>query len=455
MRKLSRLAERPTLYLASRARVGAWLRGGLLLWLALPAQAAQLQGVRIHEAPDTTRVVFDTDAQVTFAVFTLENPHRVVVDLEAATPATEFDPSLVALGRKRISDVRGAVRDDSYRLVMETRSALQPKAFTLKPIAPYGHRLVVDLFDPSTPVATPAPTQVAADRQVVIAIDAGHGGDDPGAIGPNDIYEKTVVLQLARKVQRRVNALEGFRGELIRSGDYYLAHRKRTQLARDKRADLFVSIHADAFKQDNVRGASVYTLSDRGASSETAAWLAERENRADLLGGVGDVSLDDKDPVLAHVLLDLSMDANRSQSILAGESVLANLGRVTKLHKQRVEQAAFIVLKSPDMPSILVETGFISNPAEARRLSQAEHQDKIARAITAGIRQYMSEHPPPGTMLAARMAQREELRYTIVRGDTLSTIATRYGVTTQSIKAKNGLRNDRIKVGQVLVIPGV
>ena len=179
-----------------------------------------------------------------------------------------------------------------------------------------------------------------------------------------------------------------------------------------------------------------------------------RENRADQLGGVGDVSLSDKDPVLAHVLLDLSMDANRSQSISAGEAVLANLGRVTKLHKKRVEQAAFIVLKSPDVPSILVETGFISNPDEARRLSQAEHQNNVARAIATGIEQYMRNNPPPGTLLAADERNRPEMRYTIVRGDTLSTIAMRYGISSQLLKAKNGLRNDKIRVGQVLVIPG-
>jgi len=426
----------------------------LTLLVASPVLATQLHGVRMHEAPDSTRVVFDTDAKVSFKIFTLDNPHRVVVDLQGVSPKPGFDPAVVAVGRERVESLRAASRNGDYRVVIDTKAALNPKAFTLKPIKPYGHRLVVDLFDPASAKPAPRVTAPEKNRDVIIAIDAGHGGDDPGAIGPNKIFEKNVALQLARKVQRRLNAVEGFQGELIRTGDYYLPHRKRTQLARDKRADLFVSIHADAFKQANVSGASVYTLSDRGASSETAAWLAERENRADLLGGVGDVSLNDKDPVLAHVLLDLSMDANRSQSISAGEAVLANLGRVTKLHKRRVEQAAFIVLKSPDMPSILVETGFISNPSEARRLSQAEHQNKVAKAIAVGVEQYMRNNPPPGTLLAADIGNRPELRYTIVRGDTLSTIAMRYGISSKLLKAKNGLRNDKIKVGQVLVIPG-
>ncbi len=426
----------------------------LLLALALPVSATQLQGVRMHEAPDSTRVVFDTDAKVSYKVFTLENPHRVVVDLAGVSPQPGFDPAVAAVGRDRVRSLRAANRNGDYRVVIDTTTALQPKAFTLQPIQPYGHRLVVDLIDPNGARPNTQITAPAKNRDVIIAIDAGHGGDDPGAIGPNKIFEKHVVLQLARKVQRRINAIEGFSGVLVRTGDYYLPHRRRTQLARDRRADLFVSIHADAFREANVSGASVYTLSDRGATSETAAWLAERENRADLLGGVGDVSLDDKDPVLAHVLLDLSMDANRSQSISAGEAVLANLGRVTKLHKRRVEQAAFIVLKSPDMPSILVETGFISNPTEARRLSQAEHQHKVAAAIADGVEQYMRNNPPPGTLLAANAGTRPEMRYTIVRGDTLSTIAMRYGISSKLLKTKNGLRNDKIKVGQVLVIPG-
>jgi N-acetylmuramoyl-L-alanine amidase len=194
----------------------------------------------------------------------------------------------------------------------------------------------------------------------------------------------------------------------------------------------------------------VYTLSDRGATSETAKWLAERENQSDMLGGVGNVSLDDKDPMLAQVLLDLSMDGNRNQSIQVGEAVLRNMGQITKLHKKRVEQAAFLVLKSPDMPSILVETGFISNPGEARKLAQASHQLKLAKAIANGVEEFMRSNPPPATWLAQR---REEIRYTIGRGDTISEIAARYGVTSSALKKRNRLSSDRIRVGQTIVIP--
>jgi N-acetylmuramoyl-L-alanine amidase len=422
--------------------------------VATAALGATLQSVRMHEAPDSTRVVFDTTAVVEYKVFTLTNPHRVVVDLVGVKPVNAFDPSVVAVGRNRVSSLRAAPNGGNYRVVIDTKAALKPKAFKLKPIEPYGHRLVVDLFVENAPVRKTPTKPARRDRDVVIAVDAGHGGDDPGAIGPSNTYEKKVVLQIARRLVKAINAQAGFVGVLVRDGDYYLPHRKRTDIAREKRADLFVSIHADAFRNAKVTGASVYILSDRGATSEMAAWLAERENRSDLLGGVGDVSLDDKDAVLAQVLLDLSMDANRSQSIDAGKSVLAHLGRVAKLHKNRVEQAAFVVLKSPDMPSILVETGFISNPSEARRLSQSEHQGKLARAIAGGVTQFMRANPPPGTLLASEPMVRSETRYTIIRGDTISTIAQRYGISSRSLKSHNRLANDRIRIGQVILIPG-
>lgn len=416
--------------------------------------SAILQSVRMHEAPDSTRVVFDTTATVEYKVFTLTNPHRVVVDLVGVKPVTDFDPSVIAVGRNRVSSLRAALNGGNYRVVIDTKAALKPKAFKLKPIEPYGHRLVVDLFVENAPVRKTPSKPARRDRDVVIAIDAGHGGDDPGAIGPGKIYEKKVVLQIARRVAKAIDVEAGFVGVLVRDGDYYLPHRKRTDIAREKRADLFVSIHADAFRNAKVTGASVYTLSDRGATSEMAAWIAEKENRSDLLGGVGDVSLDDKDAVLAQVLLDLSMDANRSQSIDAGRSVLAHVGRVAKLHKNRVEQAAFVVLKSPDMPSILVETGFISNPSEARRLSQAEHQSKLARAIANGVTQFMRANPPPGTQLASEPMVQSDMRYTITRGDTISTIAERYGISSRSLRSHNRLANDKIRVGQVILIPG-
>ena len=242
-------------------------------------------------------------------------------------------------------------------------------------------------------------------RDVVIALDAGHGGEDPGAIGPNGLQEKGVVLEIARKVQHLINQEKGFRAELVRTGDYFIPLRKRTEIARSKGADLFVSIHADAAPRSSAFGASVYALSDKGATSETARWLADSENNSDKIGGVGGVSLEDKDPMLAGVLLDLSMTATLSSSLDVGARVLGNVGRIAPLHKSRVEQAGFMVLKSPDIPSILVETGFISNPQESVKLNTAAHQQALARSIQAGVHQFFRENPPPGTYLAWQREQ--------------------------------------------------
>lgn len=438
----------------SRRGLRAWVAGQALALAALApaAVATEIEGVRMHEAPDYTRVVFDTSAPVRFDLFTLENPRRVVIDLADARPRSGFDPGTLRPGGERVTDVRAAARGNQYRIVLDLAEAVDPKSFTLAPVSPYGHRLVVDLYSKGPSRDAPTVSLAEERRDVVIAIDAGHGGEDPGATGPGRIREKDVVLSIARRLAARLDGVDGFKAVLVRNGDYYVSLRDRISRARAQRADLFVSIHADAFKSPGVSGASVYTLSDSGASSETARWLAENENRSDLIGGVGEVTLGDKDPMLARVLLDLSMDANRSASIRAGSRMLGRLGGVAKLHKHRVEQAGFVVLKAPDVPSILVETGYISNPAEARRLSTASYQERLAGALADGIRSYMAEHSPPGTLLAWRR-QQGDVRYTIVNGDTLSEIAARYGISTRRIREANELSGDVIRVGQTIVIP--
>ena len=291
----------------------------------------------------------------------------------------------------------------------------------------------------------------------VDAIDAGHGGDDPGAVGPGKLFEKDVVLGISRKLHARFEKEPGFRAVLVRTGDYYVKHDKRRLIARENFADIFVSVHADAFRTPQASGASVYAISLKGATSETAEWLAEKENRSDLIGGVENVSLNDKDDLLVEVLLDLSMTASLSMSLEVGREVVGALGRVTKLHKKRVEQAAFAVLKSPDIPSILVESGFISNPAEARKLSRADHQNRLAAAIFEGINRYMKANPPEGSYLAWRRqeegAATAAITYRIERGDTISGIALRHRVSATAIRELNGLKNDRIRIGQVLKIP--
>jgi N-acetylmuramoyl-L-alanine amidase len=427
----------------------------LILVLAAPGTAAAavaLKGVRMHEAPEYTRVVFDISGVPSYELFRLDNPARVVVDLDNVEVAAGFDPAPAAMGRKRVRAVRGSPRGDGYRVVLDINGTLEPRSFTLEPVAPYGHRLVVDLYattEVEKPSFVPKPE---GKRDVIVAVDAGHGGDDPGAIGPGGVREKDVVMSMAKRLARKLDATEGYRAVMIRTGDYYLAHRKRTALAREAGAHLFVSLHADAFKQPSVYGASVYTLSDRGASSETARWLAESENSSDLIGGVEEVVSGPEEDYLLKTILDVSMDANREHSIEVGAHVLARLEGITRLHKKRVEQAGFLVLKSPDVPSILIETGFISNPQEASRLKSAAFQDKVAEAVAGGIRTYMSSRAPEGTLVAWRRDQGEQ-RYTISRGDTLSGIAVRYGTSARRIREVNGLSNDRIRVGQVITIP--
>lgn len=432
-----------------------WLVLVLLSASSWAAAQVTVQGVRMHEAPNYTRVVFDTSAGVTYKLFTLDNPARVVIDLEQAATGAKFGGAGAAVGRKRVKALRTAKQGANLRIVLDVQGQLKPKGFVLAPVAPYGHRLVVDLFSSdavaSKPKQAPVP-KPRSSRDVIVAVDAGHGGEDPGAVGPNKAREKQVVLQISKRLVAEINKIPGFKGELVRKGDYYVSLRERTLIARQQRADLFVSVHADAFRIDSVEGASVYTLSDKGATSETARWLAAKENQSDLIGGVGDVSLVGKTDILAQVLLDMSMEANRSNSILAGRSVLGELGSVATLHKNVVEQAGFVVLKSPDIPSILVETGYLSNPKEARRLVTKSYQQKIAKAVTKGIVAYMKSAPPTGTRIAASTASRSK-SHRITRGETLSGLASRYGTSMRKIRMANQLASDSLRIGQVLLIP--
>jgi N-acetylmuramoyl-L-alanine amidase len=287
------------------------------------------------------------------------------------------------------------------------------------------------------------------ERSVVIAIDAGHGGEDPGALGHKGTREKDVALAIARALARLVGNDPDMQPVLIRNGDYIVSLRRRIEIARENRADLFVSIHADAFKDSSANGASVYALSERGATSEAARWLAERENAADLIGGV---SLDDKDDLLASVLLDLSQTATLSASLQAGAHVLSELQEIGAVRRRDVQQAGFLVLKSPDIPSILVETAYISNPQDERRLRDPREQERLAASILTGLRAYLLENPPAGTRLAKRAAE-QPLRYNVLAGDTLSGIADRFQVSIAALRNANSLDDDRLHTGQVLAIP--
>lgn len=428
------------------SRFAPFLALALLLAGVAPATAASLEGIRMHQAPDHIRVVFDTSAAVEYKVFTLEKPLRVVVDLKQTRPGRGFEaPAIKGEAIKRIRRARR--QGGTYRVVLDLAAKVRPKDFTLKPIPPYGHRLVLDLFAEDRPAPQPRRRPPPDGRDVMIALDPGHGGEDPGAIAATGAYEKNIVLAIAKRVQRNLNAVEGFSAVLVRDGDYYVPLRGRTDIAANHHADLFVSIHADAFHSPRVRGASVYTLSQRGASSEEAKWLAERENKSDLLGGV---DLSHYDGQLPKVLLDISMNLKEEASLHAGDAVMSSLASVTRMHKKRVEQAGFVVLKRPDMPAILVETGFLSNPEEARLLATASHQNKVAAAIANGIRSHLISNAPGGTAIAA---DDYAMRYVIERGDTLSEIAARHRVSASLLRTMNGLRSDRIRVGQELIIP--
>ncbi len=476
-------------------RLTLGLMAAIMLWFPpVGLQAAEVENVRLWAAPDHARLVFDLASPTQANIFALDNPRRLVIDLDDSRMAADL--ASIDLTGSAITRIRTGVRDgNGLRVVLELEREVDPRHFSLTPNDQYGHRLVVDLEypgesavqDPIDPIeamireqeivanrarataggapeeGAPEPTvalqkaQPHPRRDIIIAIDPGHGGEDPGAIGPGGTREKDVVMEISRRLQRLVDDTEGFRAVMIRDGDYYIGLRQRTQIARDQKADFFVSIHADAFTSPRPNGSSVYALSQRGATSETAQWLAASENRADLIGGVdGNLSLSDKDEVLRGVLLDLTMTATLNDSLSIGGQVLDQLGRVNRLHRNRVEQAGFMVLKSPDIPSLLIETGFISNPEEERRLRDSSHQQGLARAIFSGLQDHFRRNPPPASLLAW---QRDNNRstggneYRIQPGDTLSQIAVRHNVSTDRLKQANELNGDVIRVGQVLRIP--
>ena len=448
-------------------RIIAFLTFSILLAVSRLGWAqADINNVRIWQAPDNVRLVFDVSAPVTHNIFMLDNPERLVLDIRGSQLKLDMDK--LGLEKGPIKSVRTGPRDDGVRIVFDLNSPVTPKSFELKPNDQYGDRLVLDLelpdkttsavaniATPETPAAVTMPPVKL--RDIVIAIDAGHGGEDPGALGKG-VREKDITLKIAKDLYQQINAKEGYKAFLTRKGDYYVSLRGRTKEARKLNADLFVSIHADAARDKRARGASVWVLSGRGATSEMGRWLARKENSADLIGGVGSVSLEDKDDTLASVLLDMSMTASQSNSREVAKRVHTNISHFARMHKSFVEQAGFVVLKSPDIPSMLVETGFISNPAEARQLQQHSYQKKMATAIMKGITAHFWDRPPSHTYVAARKYGNVTVAggnrtYKVVSGDTLSVIAVRNGVSLQSLRQANNINGDSIRVGQVLKIP--
>jgi N-acetylmuramoyl-L-alanine amidase len=413
-----------------RRVVGRSFLPGLLAlcaWADASAAVTRVKDVRLWSGPEGTRLVLDLSAPVNYDLFTLNNPYRVVIDLANASIA---DSRRMPAGQGPVTRVRsGKQPRQGLRIVLDLTSLQQPRSFMVAPDGTAGHRLVVELppaagapaiASPqaaSVPVVAPPVEPISAvmsvatgqaGRDIVIAVDAGHGGKDPGAIGRSGTHEKQVTLAIARRLATAIDREDGMRAVMVRDDDRFISLRGRILKARDHKADMFVSIHADSVRDRGVGGSSVYVLSLRGASDEAARWLAERENAADLIGGV---SLDDKNDVLASVLLDVTQKESVSNSVDAAESILGSLRGITTVHRPRVQHAGFVVLKSPDIPSVLVETAFISNAADERRLKDPVHQHKIAEAIHAGVRSYFYARPPPGTLVAALVAaQRTEPR---------------------------------------------
>ncbi|MDR6934749.1 N-acetylmuramoyl-L-alanine amidase [Luteibacter sp. 3190] len=502
------------------------------------SHAADVKAARVWAGPEYTRVVFDLSGPATYKMSQGDTPGSVVLDIAGSAIAGDFAaPGGQGLFKSMTAGKQGA----AARMVATVDPKAKPKSFLLKPAGDYGYRLVLDLYpggqsDPGdnpvtddapsiadasadAPVATPVratrgktvppgkPPLLAAERKVVVAIDAGHGGEDPGARGATGLREKDVTLQVARELADQINRQPGMQAVLTRNGDYFIPLKRRYQIAREHNADMFVSIHADAFKNSDAKGSSVWVLSPRGKTSEAARWLADRENRADLVGGV---SLDDKDDTLAAVLLDLQQGyAMQASESIAG-NVLKALGRLGPTHRGYVERANFVVLRSPDVPSILVETAFITNPDEERRLRDDGHRRSLATAVLGGVRNYFESMPPPGTWFAAQAARRngtsvasaapaaaqdddapaapppratppkkaadkvvakadkpapapakpsgradDNVRdvHRVNRGETLTGIAQQYGVSVGALKMANKMTDNNVRIGTVMVIP--
>lgn len=481
-------------------------RIALLLFLLFSAATVHatndIKNIRVAKSGQVTRVVFDTDGIPQYKIFTLNNPSRIVIDFNNSKLAIKVNQSL--FNASFVEKLRYAKRDNNkLRVVLDLNQRIVPKSFILPPHDGANHRLVIDLKDaevktmvakaaiksspkksistaikkkPVTTVAkktapkkdiiakVTAPkvakkpsnkvkpkvvkSKPAKLREIVIAIDPGHGGKDPGATGYAGTREKNVVLQISKRLVRLINAEHGMRAILTRDSDRFLTLRTRIKKARKTKADVFISIHADAVDDRRVRGSSVYVLSKNGASSEAAKILAQRQNQSDVIGGV---SLEGKDKVLQKVIVDLSQTATIDASMDLANSVLKELGALGKTRK-RIEHAGFVVLKLPDIPSILVETAFISNASEEKKLRSAEHQQKFATSIFRGVKTYLHKHAPDNSILANRLSRE---KHVIRSGETLSEIAHRYRVSLDSLRSANALRTDTIRVGQKLVIPGV
>ncbi|NOH56211.1 LysM peptidoglycan-binding domain-containing protein [Vibrio coralliilyticus] len=441
-----------------------------LFLLPIRVWANALESIRVWPSPDETRVVIDLASEAEYSYFTLSSPDRLVVDLKQTSintklPINVSESPVLKRIRKSSPPQKG-----TYRLVFELKRKVTPQLFKLAPTpgGQYGHRLVIDMphgsSSSSTTAAKPSSSssspQVSRDASqllgtadIVVAIDAGHGGEDPGSIGPSRKYEKHATLAISKKIAAQINAVPGMKAVLTRRGDYFVNLNKRSEIARGSKAHLLVSIHADGFRTPQPRGGSVFVLNTRRANSEIARWVENHEEQSQLLGGAGEVlSKNTSDKNVSQTLLDLQFSHSQKEGYKVATKILKQMSSAgIKLHKKQPVNASLAVLKSPDIPSVLVETGFITNPTEEKLLFQRSHQDKLARALTKAIVQYFEANPPEGTLFSNRG---KTIKHKVKRGESLSVIAKKYGTTTKAIMQANKLKSSGLAIGQVLTIPG-
>ncbi len=431
------------------------LVGSVPLLSAMPTAQAEITsifGIRLWPAPDHTRVVLDLDQPVQYKLSTRLKPGRVVLQLNSAQPILTLDSKVSSDPRLESVQTRFTGKGHEFIVEFLLKQGIEARSFLLPPNESYGHRLVLDLhnIESATPKAQPKKAPAPSHRSnLVIAIDAGHGGEDPGAIGHQKTREKHIVLSVAKRLDKLIQREPGMESVMIRNGDYYVSLGGRVRKARKHNADLFISIHADAFRKKSAHGASVFVLSNKRASSEMARWMARQENRADRIGGVDKQR---EESSVAYALRDMERVANQKVSGELAKIVLKELGKIGDLHGNRVHKGSFAVLKAPDFPSMLVETGFITNPREERKLRTAAHQQKLAEAMMKAVREFVVRYPAEGGAAAPQAAVAKKSYYTVKRGDTLSAIARSRGVSLNYLRKLNpGLKN-MLKIGQKLRI---
>jgi len=416
-------------------------------FVAKAAAATNVKDIRLSSHDGYLRLVFDLDKSVDHSIFTLNKPERIVLDLKNTKMVHGMVDRVGA--NSMIRRIRSGVQNnDDLRVVFDLQHEVKPRSFILGPSAKSGHRLVLDLHTEKANAAVTKKTEPTKKqlRDVIIAIDAGHGGRDPGATGKKGTKEKTVTLQMAQRLQKQINQQKGMKAVLTRKNDRYMRLRDRIHKARDYHADMMISLHADSFPDPRARGSSVYALSVDGASSETAKLLAEKENAADML--FGDVNLAVEDEMVKEVLFDLSLTGNIQSSLDIGDEILQQIKHVNRVHKKQVQQAGFAVLKAPNIPSVLLEAAFISNPREEKNLKSSAHQEKVANAVSKGVTNYFARKAPPGTWLSASAAE-----YKVRSGDTLDGIAKKYQTSVENLRARNAMYTSSLNAGQVLKIP--